>query len=453
MATDTIVVVESDISVTNVVKTKDTKRGTRSDGTTSLYTSTKITKSFDNKGLPSYKIEIVKYDGPSGGNPTVIGTRDPSNPNKITFNDEAKTIDKAGADKLVETSKTQMNSTVVRTLTVTNSQEREQHRASNGNQNDAENDNDETAAFGSGLAGLQNLQPEDSIRGTRDSFDQNIRYPEDIGTLTMDVIKFDMMKYVPSQFATNSGGQSIGFVSPGRNNNDRSIGSVILPIPGGISDQNQCDWGSASMTALDIAKADIAMTGIFAGLIEGAKKAGDYKEFILQNPDGVKSAAGTALVAAAAGIGGQQLLTRTTGQVLNPNVELLFKQPALRPFSFKFKLSPRSETEAKNVIKIIRFFKQGMAPIRSQSNLFLKSPHTFRLAYLHRGESGELHQKLNAFKECALQGFGVNYTPNGNYATYSDGTMVSYEVTMTFMELEPIFNDEYGEFNDEFIGF
>ena len=94
-----------------------------------------------------------------------------------------------------------------------------------------------------------------------------------------------------------------------------------------------------------------------------------------------------------------------------------------------------------------------MAPIRSQSNLFLKSPHTFRLAYLHRGESGELHQKLNAFKECALQGFGVNYTPNGNYATYSDGTMVSYEVTMTFMELEPIFNDEYGEFNDEFIGF
>ena len=453
MATDTIVVVESDISVTNVVKTKDTKRGTRSDGTTSLYTSTKITKSFDNKGLPSYKIEIVKYDGPAGGNPTVIGTRDSSNPNRITFNDEAKTIDKAGADKLVETSKTQMNSTVVRTLTVTNSQEREQHRASNGNQNDAENDNDESAAFGSGLAGLQNLQPEDSIRGTRDSFDQNIRYPEDIGTLTMDVIKFDMMKYVPSQFATNSDGQSIGFVSPDRNNNDRSIGSVILPIPGGISDQNQCDWGSASMTALDIAKANIALEGILDSLEAGVTKTGDYLQFLRQNPDAVRSAAGTALAAAAAGIGGQQLLTRTTGQVLNPNVELLFRQPALRPFSFKFKLSPRSETEAKNVIKIIRFFKQGMAPIRSQSNLFLKSPHTFRLAYLHRGESGELHQKLNAFKECALQGFGVNYTPNGNYATYSDGTMVSYEVTMTFMELEPIFNDEYGEFNDEFIGF
>ena len=453
MATDTIVVVESDISVTNVVKTKDTKRGTRSDGTTSLYTSTKITKSFDNKGLPSYKIEIVKYDGPSGGNPTVIGTRDSSNPNRITFNDEAKTIDKAGADKLVETSKTQMNSTVVRTLTVTNSQEREQHRASNGNQNDAENDNDESAAFGSGLAGLQNLQPEDSIRGTRDSFDQNIRYPEDIGTLTMDVIKFDMMKYVPSQFATDSDGLNIGFQSPGRNTNDRSIGSVILPIPGGISDQNQCDWGSASMTALDIAKANIALEGILESIGAGAKTAGDYLEFIRQNPDGVRSAAGTALAAAAAGIGGQQLLTRTTGQVLNPNVELLFRQPALRPFSFKFKLSPRSETEAKNVIKIIRFFKQGMAPIRSQSNLFLKSPHTFRLAYLHRGESGELHQKLNAFKECALQGFGVNYTPNGNYATYSDGTMVSYEVTMTFMELEPIFNDEYGQSDDSFIGF
>ena len=37
-----------------------------------------------------------------------------------------------------------------------------------------------------------------------------------------------------------------------------SIGSVVLPIPSGISDQNKADWGSNSMTALDIAKAEIA---------------------------------------------------------------------------------------------------------------------------------------------------------------------------------------------------
>ena len=28
------------------------------------------------------------------------------------------------------------------------------------------------------------------------------------------------------------------------------------------------------------------------------------------------------------------LLTRTTGNIMNPNMELLFKKPTLRPFNF-----------------------------------------------------------------------------------------------------------------------
>ena len=84
-----------------------------------------------------------------------------------------------------------------------------------------------------------------------------------------------------------------------------------------------------------------------------------------------------------------------------------------------------------------------MSPIRSKSNLFLKSPNTYGLTYLHRGEDGGLHKGLNAFKECAMTGFSVDYTPTGNYATYSDGTPVQYQICMTFNELEPIFNDEY----------
>ena len=86
-----------------------------------------------------------------------------------------------------------------------------------------------------------------------------------------------------------------------------------------------------------------------------------------------------------------------------------------------------------------------MAPIRSKSNLFLKSPHTFQLEYKYRGgNKSESHPYLNKFKECALQGCAVNYTPNGNYSTFSDGVMMSYQLTLSFSELEPIFNDEYG---------
>ena len=43
-----------------------------------------------------------------------------------------------------------------------------------------------------------------------------------------------------------------------------------------------------------------------------------------------------------------------------------------------------------DVIKILRFFKQGMAPIRTKARLFMKSPHTFKLSY--RNSNGDEHK-------------------------------------------------------------
>lgn len=129
--------------------------------------------------------------------------------------------------------------------------------------------------------------------------------------------------------------------------------------------------------------------------------------------------------------------------VLNPNMELLFNGPQLRTFGFTFKLSPRSSREAQEVVKIIKFFKQGMSPIRSQSNFFLKAPHTFTLKYMMGKGRGE-QKYLNKFKECALSNASVQYTPDGNYNTFTDGIMTSYSLQLTFNELTPVFNDDYG---------
>ena len=322
-------------------------------------------------------------------------------------------------------------------------------KAGGGSGNNAENDND-TNNQSKPAAGKQ----EASAEGTRTQF-PTIIHPADLGSSKQDVIRFDMHEYVPGELSQvnlgKDGATGLGFNS-GSNNLGPSIGSVTLPIPSGITDQNKADWGSNSMSALDLAKADVAKTAIFDGLQQGANKFLDYLKEAQKNAGPAGTAIGNAFAASAAGVDGQALLARTTGMVMNPNMELLFKGPTLRPFSFKFKLTPRGQTEAENIIQIIRFFKQGSAPIRSQSNLFLKSPHVFRITYIHRGEQGELHKKLNAFKTCALQGFGVNYTPTGNYATYQDGTMVAYDINMSFTEIVPIFNDDY-DMDDTFIGF
>ena len=136
---------------------------------------------------------------------------------------------------------------------------------------------------------------------------------------------------------------------------------------------------------------------------------------------------------AQAAVGGSgRLLTRQTGAVLNPNMQLLFKQPQLRPFQFTFQLTPRDKQEALTVMQIIRLFKQAMAPIRSDSMLFLKSPHTFKLTYLHQEKD---HPYIGSIKECALISCGVDYTPDENYSTYDDGVMTSYSLALAFKEI------------------
>jgi hypothetical protein len=403
-----------------------------------IYTATRTTKLGDG----TYHVDMLQYSNAQGQGGRVIATRE--SVNNWNFNDQASGKVKQNQGRLNAASKTQMES--MRGDFVKKSQETEEYNRAQGQPNKATNDNESNDT--KPAEGSENTSTMDSAaKGTREQF-PNCRYPLDIGSLTMDVMKFDMYKYVPNKFSA----ARFGMDNSGRQGADRaSIGSVVLPITAGISDQNKCDWGSSSMTIFDMVKANVATSAIFDGLGEGVKTGlGEIKK-MFENKDDAGTAVGMAFAAQAAGV--DKLLPRLTGNIFNPNMELLFKGPALRPFSFKFKLTPRSADESKEVIKIIRFFKQGMAPIRSSSNLFLKSPHTFRIAYLHRGADGQLHRGLNMFKEVALQGFGVNYTPNGNYATYSDGIPVAYEITMSFTELEPVFNDDYPNDNDASIGF
>lgn len=256
-------------------------------------------------------------------------------------------------------------------------------------------------------------------------------YPEDIASTKQDIIKFDMLEYRPSEFKDRPTVETA-----------KIIETVILAVPGGIQDQSTANWSAETMNPLQKAAAGIASGAIDGKAEESISQAmsqlGSQKAEIRKAIEGY-------FTGQAAGIG-QQALQRGAGVVLNPNMELLFNGPSVRQFSFNFLLAPRSESEQQQVVNIIRFFKQGMSPIKSEKNLFLKSPNTFRLRYIYRksGEDSE-HKFLTKFKECALTSTGVNYTPNTNYATFPDGGMVAYQLALSFQELEPVFNNDYSD--------
>ena len=304
--------------------------------------------------------------------------------------------------------------------------------------------NTAAAAGGAGAAGGASETPggrnfDDDIKGsekTRNKFPQNLIYPLKLAEKKQDVIKFKMVKFQPRKFETTS--TNLGGVAA--RTTGQTIGVVVLPIPNGISDSNTVNWNSGDMNAFEAFAANLALTGIKDGFGAGA-------QLIQKTGDGLSNNAGelggglkSAFAGLAIGQGGAQILQRTEGAILNPNMELLFNGPSLRPFTFSFKLASRSKEDSEMIRKIIRFFKQGSAAQKSQSNLFLRAPHTFQIEYLHQGKP---HNFLNQFKECALQSFGVSYTPEGQYATFQDGAMVSYQITMQFQELEPIFNEDY----------
>ena len=268
----------------------------------------------------------------------------------------------------------------------------------------------------------------------------NMFYPIDVASTTQDVIKIQQLKYAPRKITTSAG---LG-LAPRADQSSRKIGgTVFLSIPGGISDSNSVSYIDGQATPLQLLGA-----GVFQGILDkqsGTAMGEDIAKALGTGAGDLATEVVSGLSAGVTGLNKNQILARTQGAIMNNNLELLFESPQLREFQFVFLFSPRSGSEAATVKKIIRYFKQGMAVKQAGTNYFLKSPNTFQLTYMHRGEKGEIHTGLNRFKETALTTMSVDYTPNQNYATYYDGTPVAYQVTMTFKELVPIYNEDYGQ--------
>ena len=112
-------------------------------------------------------------------------------------------------------------------------------------------------------------------------------------------------------------------------------------------------------------------------------------------------------------------------------------------------MTPRNRDEAIEIKNIIRCFKTHMAPKVSSgegsnttNTTFLSTPDVFELRYR---QGATEHSFLNKFKQCFMESIDVSYTADGTYATYDDGTPVSMVMTLSFKEIEPVYDVDYGD--------
>jgi hypothetical protein len=329
-----------------------------------------------------------------------------------------------------------------------------------------------------GLPGISDLDFSSTNEEQLFSDKALLKYPRDILDMKQDTLQITMYNYQATLGDTflPKGGiiDNVKIFTNGLQRNSalkKFIGTVVLPIPSGIQDNNAISWGDDTMNSMNAGVAGYminqsgqallgqAGTGTLSSVLSAAGvniSPQIANNLLTLNAAGgitadnplLKPAVVSALLKNAGyEVSAETILARGAGIVPNSNLELLFQGPTLRSFGFSWRMSPRSELEARNVKRIIRFFKQGSSPrkVNSQSgagarSLFLGTPNVFKLSYKTGNEeiSG-----LNKFKICALVNMSVVYAPDGTWAAYDKGQPVSVQMALSFQEIEPIYEDDY----------
>ena len=183
-----------------------------------------------------------------------------------------------------------------------------------------------------------------------------------------------------------------------------------------------------------------------------------------------------------------------SGVILNPNAEMLFGGTEFRNFSLNYKLAPRNEDESRAIRQVISTFKQAMLPshstagadasvfgtatgvneigdesttrgrefstgsvnmteragwdfwgwagtggVQSLDNAFIAVPNLCNVSFM---SGSGLNPHVPQYKMCAITNVDVNYTPDGAWATYGDGSPVAIQLTVSFQETKLLFAED-----------
>jgi len=152
--------------------------------------------------------------------------------------------------------------------------------------------------------------------------------------------------------------------------------------------------------------------------------------------DKLKDAATRGAFQFAAGGTAAQIISKRTGQIINPNLDLFFKGIGFREFSFSYLLAPENEKEMKTMMEIVRNFKKNAVP-ETQSDGWMTYPAYWEIEAKSRGTI------IHRFKKCACTQVNVDSTPNQLWASFKSGEPVAIKLDLTFKETELITSKDY----------
>ena len=131
-----------------------------------------------------------------------------------------------------------------------------------------------------------------------------------------------------------------------------------------------------------------------------------------------------------------------TGLAINPMIEVIFQQTAMRQFQFEFMMMARSAQENDAIGKIITTFRDAAKPnIAGTDGRYLIPPDEFDIKFYFNG--GE-NQSIPKISTCVITDITTDFAPSGQYNTFNDGKPTAVRLALSFKEVEMITKQRVG---------
>lgn len=195
--------------------------------------------------------------------------------------------------------------------------------------------------------------------------------------------------------------------------------SYVLPFPTGLQIDSEYNWESTDLGALgqEVFKNGGMNRSLLS--LETAQRAYDgAAAFIKQGAlDLIVDNLGKATFAG-------------EGKVLNPKKEVLFSGTTHRAFQLEWHFAPLNQSESETSYEFIKQIHVAAAPEITSDTTFLTYPDTASLV-IQDGGAPILNRQ-----ECAITSLSCNYTPDGLWATFTNGKPIHIALTVGFLELQ-----------------
>lgn len=285
----------------------------------------------------------------------------------------------------------------------------------------------------------------------------SFRYPDVAYESDSDYVKFTFHDY-SAPFRNESQVAAGGLFGLNEYNASASSGlggakaTVLLYMPEDIESQYGADWTDTNLS--NAAKGLLASFGASAG-----GDPGKGIQDVMQTAANMASNAvtkGTLITniisdalnkANFASLTVNDIFGSTTGQILNPNTEVLYKGPKMRNFSLNFKMAPKNKKEAIEIKNIIHVFKAATLPRfggagDATNASFVRVPQIVDVTF----KTGNTDNPwVSQYKPAVITKFDVSYTPDGAWATYGDGSPVATSIKIEFQETKMVYADELSD--------